>query len=454
MADIRTASAEFQANSWAALSREDDGSVNLQMPRLIAEPKRLVVSMEKDGKVFGRSSLPELIRSDAPLELRVREARNTILAQELWHELNREGRSLLAYNVRLLPSSVRYQFNDSTAIIFTLATLGDLPELSDEQEAKSGDGYAETICGALHLLLAYAHRLNARQRTQVQPLTKDQGRIPKPAYSLIKPLIAYLQHEAWLRSTMQFVSDLTATLRSAGIDTARYSLDEAPLPKIPSEGASERLLSVMLSPIQFHIHLSLTPQVWVVIQGTTVIQNRPTSIIRFINPAARPQPGSQTAPPATPTNLLGAIYQPADFYDSRRDAFQYLAGATTRALAKHFDILAADWHANTPPAEKHPTVWSTTIKGDAIRDTDTERRGVSFELLGVHDDQVGRSATHPSVPTLPKVTGLKVVGDQRAVQGGVVNQVWTWSLDDIKKDVTEQRERIEDIVRRVLKEAA
>jgi mediator of RNA polymerase II transcription subunit 17 len=149
--------------------------------------------------------------------------------------------------------------------------------------------------------------------------------------------------------------------------------------------------------------------------------------------------------------LLGSIYQPGDSYESPRDAFQYLQGATTRALAKHFEILAAKWMADAPPvAEGSPTAWATTIKGDAIRDVETERRGVAFELLGAEEE----SQSGPAM-SLPHVKGLKLLGDQVDLQGGIVHQVFSWSLQDIGqgKD-TQPKERIEDVVQRVLMTAA
>lgn len=329
--------AEFQANSWAALSREDSGSVNLQTPRLIAEPKQLLVSMHRNGRVFGRSTLTQPLSPNAPLELRVREARNTVLAQELWHEINREARSLLAYNVRLLPESVAYALDDRTTITFTLSTLGDPPE--DTPAPLPCDSYAESIRSALHLLLTYAHRQSARKRTAVQPLSKTttaQSRPPRQPYNLLKPVIAHLQHETWLRATIRFVSDLTAVLRLSGIASARFALEEHPLPFVAPQGASEQLLGTLLSnPVAFRVDLTLTPEVRATMVGITGIGGgRPSSVVRFLPPVVR---GTEQ-----PASLLGAIYPPADVYESLGEAFGYLRGATVRALAKHAEILAKD----------------------------------------------------------------------------------------------------------------
>ncbi|KAB5559888.1 subunit 17 of mediator complex-domain-containing protein [Coniochaeta sp. 2T2.1] len=449
-------SADFQANSWAALSREDDGSVNLEMPRLISEPKQLVVSVEKNGKVVGKSSLAQPIAHDAPLELRVREARNTILAQELWHEINREGRSLLAYKVQLLPSSVKYQVDNGTTVNFTLATLGELLELDGGQDSKSEDRYAETICASLYLLLAHSHRQNARKRIQIQTLTADKARQIKPAYTLLKPVIAYMQHEKWLRSSVEFVSNLTATLRLAGVEAARFELEETPLPPITPENASEQLLnSILGSTANYRIHLTITPQVRLVMMGITGGTNaRPSSVIRFLPPVHR----SQKDPHVDAPNLLGAIYLPADIYDSLRDAFEYLQGATTRALAKHFEILAAEWMGSAKTAGVLPdgvSGWAVDIKGNAIRDRDTERRGVTFQLLGDDGTQasLGQAIGHLST-TVPSVTGMRLTGDQLDTQGGIQHQEWSWELDDIAQGNAEPKEKMQDIVQRVLMTAA
>ncbi len=88
------AAAEFGANSTAPMLRGDDGSVVLECAKACAQPKRLQVTIYEGDTIAGKSSLPKPAPSDAPLEARVKEARDTIFAVELWHELNREGASV------------------------------------------------------------------------------------------------------------------------------------------------------------------------------------------------------------------------------------------------------------------------------------------------------------------------------------------------------------------------
>jgi mediator of RNA polymerase II transcription subunit 17 len=444
------------------LSREYDGSVKLHLDRLVAEPKWLVVSLEKNGRIiFGRSSLPQQQPSDAPLELRVREARNTILSQELWHEMVREGHSLSGYNVHCSPSSVTYRMDDTTTISFTLAALGDAQELAGDPEARSGDAYANTISSALYLLLSYAHRQNAHQRGQVQPLSTSQANLPKPTYYLLRPLIAYLQHEIWVRSSQQFVSDLVAVLRFAGIDAAQYTFEELPLASLVADGASEQFLARLIGQFSFRLIITLTPEVRIEMMGTSKCAPRPNWGIRF---TPVPPPPTQDVPSELVKNPLNEIFPPADNYEQIRWAFEYLLGATTRCLAKHFELRAAEWTAKAPQGGKPRTAWAKTLKGAGVRDRDTGRRGVMFEMLRADNDRTedrstattakGESCVWPAPPTLPAVAGLKMVGDLFDSNGHIVRQEWTWTLDDIRKGASAQKEGIEDVVQRVLVQAA
>jgi mediator of RNA polymerase II transcription subunit 17 len=439
---------EFQTNSWAAMRRAEDGSVTLDTGRLASEPKRVVVSLEKDGKVFGRSSLPTLIPNDAPIEERVRELRNTIMAQELWHELNREARTLLAYNVRLQPESVVYSLDDHTTVTFSLVTLSDEPDAGKEPESRTGDAYAETICVGLYLLLSYAHRQAARKRSQLLPVSADQGNTTKPPYHLIKPIIGYLQHELWLRSTIRFLANLTSILRSAGIQTARYTLQEHAFPLVPLEEASEQLLTLILARLGYRIELTITPQARLEIIGVGgVVMNQATSgFFRIaLLPPVRAQPDITSHP-------LYHLYPPAESYPNPKDAFRYLRQATVRILAKHFEGLANEWVAKArEQGIICPSTWITSIKGDAICDRETERLGVRFELVQPRSgDSAGTDSTDKS-EIYPLVSELRVESLESNPEGVPAAPSWSWKYNDISEPTHwAYKTTLEDAVRSVL----
>lgn len=439
---------EFQTNSWAAMRRADDGSVTLDTGRLASEPKRVVVSLEKDGKVFGRSFLPTLTPDDAPIEERVRELRNTIMAQELWHEINREARTLLAYNVRLQPESVVYSLDDYTTVTFTLVTLGDEPEASKEPESRTGDAYAETICVGLYLLLSHAHRQAARKRSQLLAVSADQGNTTKPPYYLIKPIIGYLQHELWLRRTIRFLANLTSILRSAGIQTARYTLQEHVFPLLPLEGASEQLLTLILSRLGYRIELTITPQARLEIIGVGhVVMSQATS--GFFRIALLPPVGAQ---PDITSHPLYHLYPPADSYPTTKDAFRYICQATTRVLAKHCEGLAAEWVAKArQQGETCPSTWIISLKGDAICDRETERLGVRFEVVQPRPEDWADQDSTDDPEMHPLESELRVESRELNPGGDLERPCWSWKYNDISESTqTPNKPTLEDVVHHVL----
>jgi mediator of RNA polymerase II transcription subunit 17 len=435
---------DFQANSWAAMRRADDGSASLSTGKLVSEPKRVVVSLEKDGRVFGRSFLPRPPAEDAPVEERVREARNTILAQELWHEINREGRTLLAYNVRLRPDSVVYTLDDHTTIAFTLVSVSEEPDVAPAGLSHTGDAYAETICVGLYLLLAYAHRQSAKKRTHLVPLSVEEGIAAKPPYNLIRPAISYLQHEMSLRSTIQFLAGLTGLLRAAGIQEAGYTVQEHVFPALPIETGSEGLLALILSPLRYRIELTLTRRARLEIVGVghVVSSQQGSSSYRVtLLPAASAGPQSDTPPDRNP-HPLSYLYPPAGDYPTREETFDYLRAATLRVLANHCEVLAKRW---TSEARQHDeaynTTWITNLMGDGLHDRETERRGVIFELVYASN----------KTDAAPLVTELKVKGDQLSDNGRLSRRVWSWKAEDLnEKDKGVDTDTLQDVVHHVL----
>ena len=90
----------FKNRSLAALQRRDDGSVYLDQGVSDPTPKRVLIRIETNGAVTGTLKPERAVPDDAPLEALILRARNTILEEELWQELNREARSLANHEDR------------------------------------------------------------------------------------------------------------------------------------------------------------------------------------------------------------------------------------------------------------------------------------------------------------------------------------------------------------------
>jgi mediator of RNA polymerase II transcription subunit 17 len=347
---IREAAApEFRATSVAAMRRTDDGSVVLDTGKLGGGTKRLLVSIERMGKIVGQSSLPQPLSEDSALGIRVLEARNSVLAQELWHEINREGRTLLSYNVRLEESSVTFDLSDEIRYIFELVTIGDDEDTGGCQAAShEEDGNADTICKTLYILLSFGHRQNGRQRSQQPLLSGVQARMPSQPHFLLRPILAYLLHERNVQRTITSLSELVGKLHAAGHSEATYTVNEQPIAIQPGAPASEALIAVMLSPMIYRAELVLTRDARLEFVGNTFISQYITGYFRIILLPPKKEAGAQddippssddpTLPPPPPpppdvgANPLFHLCPPWESYPNLAEVMIYLRLAVDRIL--------------------------------------------------------------------------------------------------------------------------
>lgn len=359
------AAAEFGANSTAPMLRGDDGSVVLECAKEFAQPKRLQVTLSKGDRILGRSWPPPSAPSNATLEQRVKEARDTIFAVELWHELNREGRLLLGQNVRLGDSTITYTTDYGQVITLELVVLGDMNRPEQPAEPTYEDNLAETIHATLHLLLDYAHKQNASHRPERSAANAKKG--PTPPYALLQPIMTYLRHEQAIRHLTLFLSNLIAALQSAGVATASFKMLEPPITPKPGLSPAEAFVQATLRPTDVQFHLTITPESRM---GIIARANPPFGtqfLINLIPPAPSISGGSGPTAPTIEDNPLHYFYPPVSmptsgfglqppgapgpgdvFYPSSKVLIQYIADAVPRALtAKCFGIVSP---ASSPQA--------------------------------------------------------------------------------------------------------
>ena len=178
---------------------------------ITAEPMYVQIRIEREGITTGRSRSPELVGDDAPIEAHILQQRNAVFSEGLWHELNREARTLGAYGVKSSSSSISCPLSRNTAIIFEL-----LPISEDSTMLGKDDRTAEGLSIALHLFLSQAHRQSHRRRTQL-PLPLSDSKRTTPPYILIRPLICRLLFEENLAALHTFLHPLMASLNSVGL---------------------------------------------------------------------------------------------------------------------------------------------------------------------------------------------------------------------------------------------
>ncbi|KAL1871981.1 hypothetical protein VTK73DRAFT_1811 [Phialemonium thermophilum] len=491
---------EFSAQSVAPMRRAEDGTVDLDTGAAGAESKRLLVTIERSGKIVGRSPLPSPLPRDAPLEARVLEARNSIFAQELWHEMNREGRTLLSYGVRLGESNITYDIGADSKLDFRLVTVGEEGDVSGPDVPGAEDGTAQAICSVLYLLLSYGHRQNARKRTQNPLFASAQARAANPPHHLLRPVLAFLQFENSAQRLIRLLSDVVSLLQSAGMTTASYTISEQLVTLRRSLPPPEALMTVLLSPLTFKSVLTITPEARLEISANTFTAQYVANLFRItLLPPASAGDGQdsetrKTESPGGPLaditgNPLSVSFPPAESYPTLRDVFLYIREAVPRVLADWCNVLAASLSPPTvasslppastlaqtaetqeapssPPSGQLPK-WITTIDGKAVRDRETERRGVRFDLIPDYDgsstvdkDDVGAVSggsgvrdyyddDDAAVETADRplsLRELRATGDL-FVDGKLVRRRWAWTVQRESEGATQ---RLEDVAREVL----
>ncbi|KAK4042473.1 subunit 17 of mediator complex-domain-containing protein [Parachaetomium inaequale] len=390
-------SPEFKNSGIAPLRRAEDGSVRLEHGAMGGGSKRVQVRILENGVVVGRSSLPQPLAPDAPLQDRVKESRDTAFAEELWHEINREGRNKLDSVVRVAESTATYDLDATTTVSLQLVTLGD-EESTTAQHPGTQDALANSLCIVLGLLLSNAHRANELKRSE--PTVKKGS---TPPYSILRPLIAYHKYGESVQQCASSLAALISVLRSAGFASS-LTMREPPLAPLPGSTtpASTSLANLLLKPPTVHFDLTITPA------SRLRILLKPTLLAGAAYAVSFLPPIQQQQPPNSPVNPLAAVCPagPEDYADTAK-LLGYLHDAVPRALAAaYFELAftlptsprgqqpaaaAADPDAGAGDGGQDPdtTLWGMDARGKGIIDLDTGGEyGVHFGL--VHDAETGR----------------------------------------------------------------
>ncbi|KAI1334722.1 subunit 17 of mediator complex-domain-containing protein [Xylariaceae sp. FL0016] len=211
---------KFRNNSIAPLRRNADGAVHLGLGPIGGGSQRVRLTIKRGDTIVDQSPLPARIQDNAPLSDRVREARNTIWHQELWFELNREARSLLAYHVFYDGPSIVWKQNEQITHIYTLEDLGE-PD-STHMDLSTRSCSCTASWSYMQFLLWQGHRQNYNRRTNFAPLPAKAETVNYP-FSIIRAVIARIMHFDETKLLDKFLDDLVTTMRAGGISTAFYT---------------------------------------------------------------------------------------------------------------------------------------------------------------------------------------------------------------------------------------
>ncbi|KAJ8121047.1 hypothetical protein O1611_g10202 [Lasiodiplodia mahajangana] len=364
---------DFRNNSIAPLIRNDDGTVRLGVGKAGGGSQRVRVTVKRHNIITDQSPLSARIPDDAPLKDRVREARNTIFHQELWYELNREARVLLAYEVYYKDSAIIWKQNKDTQFILTLEDLGD----QDDANANCSEGIccSTAAYSLLQFLLFQSHRQGYQKRTSPS-LAVRQADPNNSTYNILRILIARFEFFRNSADFDSYLEDILYILRQAGISTASYSVVPPPNPSAsgvvqPRHTPNTELLWVqqLIANMQALYTITITPETRIWYRSRGVFQ--PFIGTYFIATLKHPFTDNKDVPP----NWLETAYPPADYYTSVQEAVYYLCQAAARALSQHLARTAAENLADDS------IQWSETISGIGIRNSKGKNAGVDIDVV-------------------------------------------------------------------------
>ncbi|KAF2661232.1 hypothetical protein K491DRAFT_587871 [Lophiostoma macrostomum CBS 122681] len=218
------ASDHFKARGLAPLRMDKDGAIILD-PALTLQPKTLRVRISDKGNVVGTSCLPlETSKADdLAIENSIRLARESLLEEELYHELSMETRQLLAYGVELRDSTVHIPIPGNGANMPQRKILIDCVVRDDNDppihENHSQDSRAQSVAEGLRLLLAHEHRMRLFRRSQMPPpLTQHKRQKQNPPF--LRTLLAMFSHLDAVECLQAYLESTIRILSSAGLNVA------------------------------------------------------------------------------------------------------------------------------------------------------------------------------------------------------------------------------------------
>ncbi|KAF1351619.1 hypothetical protein EJ07DRAFT_159357 [Lizonia empirigonia] len=261
------ASDHFKARGFAPLRMDKDGSIILD-PNLSLKPKTLRVRISEGGTITGSSRLPvESVVDGLAVEKSIRLARDSLLEEELYHEMSLETRHLLPYGVRLRDSVISVDAPGDNRLMKRQLLIDCIPrdDKVSDGEQHTYDWLAHNVAEALRLLLTHEHSMRLYRRTQLPPPLTAQKQ-EKKSPPLLRTLLAMLHHLHNVDALFTYLNTVSSTLRSAGLEAPLETSREESWTKLcetlgkPTKkdlSATDQLLDIFTKPFNGRATLTL-----------------------------------------------------------------------------------------------------------------------------------------------------------------------------------------------------
>jgi len=252
-------------------------------------PKTLRARIQVNGKDTGITPVPNPAPKDAPIETLILQARNTIFAEELWQELNREARSFAP--VQDNDDCLVCPLTANKTMILELVTLGE----PQPPTSSADNDIAEAIYLALHLLLSYSHRGNYRRRTQARkPISPSSMVEPAQTVTLVRGILTRLTYQESIKQLYSLLDPLCLALNKASIPASYTRVPTTSTPPSHLSNAEKTIMTLM-ERLEARFALSITSSTTLNIQLRTFLS--PLCSAFFVSLPNPTDPVVVTAPP-------------------------------------------------------------------------------------------------------------------------------------------------------------
>ena len=249
---------EFSRRGIAALNPRADGSIALDRG-IGSKRDALRVTLQRNRKIVGMSRLPEVFDvEETTLEARIRNARDSLYDEELYHEMIRESRSLASLGMSMKGPAIHYGSDLSDLqVSFDLVSLDDDNNHSNGLLEVADNASAQAILLAARLLLSQAHRDRLHKRSQVPPPLSENQANEKTALPILRPIMSMITHRSSLDRLNAYVETLTGVFDAASI---RNSVRQAQFqrPEGPNITKPGTLISTFMQPFNSEAQLKIT----------------------------------------------------------------------------------------------------------------------------------------------------------------------------------------------------
>lgn len=203
---------DFRDRGLAALRRDEEGNLDLDLGTRSSGNRTLQVSILRQGRPIASyaKACDESTAEISPVKLLL-QARDSIYDEELYHELHREARSYISQGVRSIDGKILIPYEQDKEIEIDLVTA-----TNGRESVGPEDRTCESIALSLRILLSHAHRQNLHQRSRL-PAPIKEGKIARPVHAILRPVLENIQHSSHMQKTKTLINKIKSNLASAGL---------------------------------------------------------------------------------------------------------------------------------------------------------------------------------------------------------------------------------------------